>query len=310
MHRDGSWDDHRPIAARKLLRPHSDLSRPRAFSLFNGTNGERYRNGVGMDGPGEDDVVEHDGGPLRVPGWVRRPRWLLTLGWRPSRGAAILGIAGLIVGLTAGYALGYRHLGQAVRASPATAAGAVPSAVAGSAAPSGPAMPAGGLGPYSSSLGIAGLFGLAQTGGACSVQRGRELQVGVEVINISGTVVTLGQVRPILPLGGLRLVSQQWAPCGAISVSLQAAHRGGIVSISAPTGEVEGGSATAAGAAALSPYGTAWLSVTFRVLVACPRPLPVQFSVSYQENGRTFTAQLPGFPDLGQVTYTGCKGNS
>jgi hypothetical protein len=41
--------------------------------------------------------------------------------------------------------------------------------------------------------------------------------------------------------------------------------------------------------------------------VACPRPLPVQFSVSYQENGRTGTAQLPGFPDLGQVTYTGCK---
>ena len=46
------------------------------------------------------------------------------------------------------------------------------------------------------------------------------------------------------------------------------------------------------------------------VLMACPRPLPVQFSVSYQENGRMFTAQLPGFPDLGQVTYSGCKGNS
>jgi len=39
-------------------------------------------------------------------------------------------------------------------------------------------------------------------------------------------------------------------------------------------------------------------------------PLPVQFSVSYQENGRTDTAQPPGFPDLGQVAYTGCKGSS
>jgi hypothetical protein len=140
------------------------------------------------------------------------------------------------------------------------------------------------------------------------VQRGRELQVGVEVINLSRRAVTLGQVRPILPLGGLRPVSQQWAPCGAISSSWQAAYGGTIVFIRASTGEVEAGSAAAA--TVLPPYGTAWLSVTFRVLVACPRPLPVQFSVSYQENGRTDTAQLPGFPDLGQVTYTGCQGSS
>ena len=58
----------------------------------------------------------------------------------------------------------------------------------------------------------ASLSGLAQTGGACSVQRGRELQLGVEVINLSDTPVTLERVRPTLPLGGLRLVSQQWAP--------------------------------------------------------------------------------------------------
>ena len=259
-----------------------------------------------MYGPDEDDVVEHGGAPLRLPGWARRPRRLPAPGWRPSRGGAILGIAGLIVGLAAGYALGYRHRGPPVRPPRPTAAGAVPSAVAGSIAPPVHVVLAGGQGPgaYSSSLSIGGPAGLAQTGGACSVQRGRDLQVGVEVINLSGTAVTLGQVRPILPLGGLRPVSQQWAPCGAIS-SPWPAGGGTFVFISASTGKVVAGSSTV-----LPPFGTAWLSVTFRVLVACPRPLPVQFSVSYQENGRTDTAPLPGFPDLGQVTYTGCKGSS
>jgi hypothetical protein len=258
---------------------------------------------MAMYEPDEDDVVEQGGAPMRRPGWVRRPRWLPALGWRPSRGAAILGIAGLIVGLAAGYALGYRHLGQPVR--PPTAAGAVPSAGAGPAAPPNPAAS---VGVYSSSLSVAGLSGLAQNGGECSVQHGRDLQVGVEVINLSGTPVTLGQVRPILPLGGLRLVSQQWAPCGAIVPAGQAAGSGTIIFIGPSTGEVEAGNG--ANAAVLPPYGAAWLSVTFRVLVTCPSPLPVLFSVSYQENGQTDTAQLPGFPDLGQVAYTGCKGNS
>jgi hypothetical protein len=269
--------------------------------------GERYRNRVGKYGPDEDDVVEYGGAPLRLPGWARLPRWLPARARRPSRGAAILGIAGLIVGLAAGYALGYRHLGHDVRPSRGTAAGATPSAAAGSA-PSDPVASAGDNGAYSSSLSIGGLSGLAQTGGACSVQRGQELQVGVEVINPTGTAIILGQVKPILPLGGLRPVSQQWAPCGAISSSGQAADGGAIIHITGSTGELEAGSA--AGATVLPPYGTAWLSVTFRVLVACPRPLPVQFSVSYQQNGRTDTAKLPGFPDLGQVTYTGCKGSS
>jgi hypothetical protein len=264
--------------------------------------------------PDEGDVVEQGGTPLRRPGWARRPRWLPARGSRPSRGPAILGIAGLIVGLAAGYALGYRHLGQTVQPlrptpSRATAAGAVPSAAAGFAAPVYPP-PAPGGPAYSSNLGVALLSGLAQTGGACSVQHGQELQVGVEVINLSETSVTLGQVKPILPHGGLRLVSQQWAPCGALSPSWQAADGGMIVFVKSSAGVVEVGSATPAGAAVLPPNGTAWLSDTFRVLVACPSPLPVQFSVSYQENGRTDTAQLAGFPNLAQVAYTGCKGNS
>ena len=269
--------------------------------------------------PDENDVVEQGGAPLRLPRWARRPRWLPAGGGRPSRGAAIfgaiLGIAGLIIGLAAGYGAGDRHLRQAAppphaAAGPAAApAGAAPSAVAGFAALAYPP-PAPGGQAYSSGLGISGLPGLAQTGGECSVQHGRDLQLGVEVINLSEKAVTLGQAKPILPLGGLRLVSQQWAPCGAVSPTWQAADGGMIVYVKSSSGAVIEGSAIPTGAAVLPPDGTAWLSATFQVLVACPRPLSVQFSVGYQQNGRTSTAQLAGFLDLGQVTYTGCKGNS
>jgi hypothetical protein len=267
-----------------------------------------------MHGADEDDVLEQGGGSLRLPDWAwrpRRPRWLPDRARRPSRGAAILGVAGLVVGLAAGYAVGYRHLGQAVRPPRTAAASAVPSPAAGFAAlvyP--PPPPRGGPVSYYSNFGIAVQSGLAQTGGACSVRHGRDLQVGVEVINLSETAVTLGQFRPVLPRGGLRLVSQQWAPCGALSPSWQAADGGMIVSVTSSDGVVEAGSSTPGSAAVLPPNGTAWLSATFRVPATCPSPLPVQFSVSYRDNGRTGTAQLAGFPDLGQVTHTGCKGSS
>jgi hypothetical protein len=51
---------------------------------------------------------------------------------------------------------------------------------------------------------------------------------------------------------------------------------------------------------------TGWLTVTFHVLVRCPQPYPVQFVVSYTAAGKISTAQLDEFPDLGQVTYSGC----
>ena len=92
-----------------------------------------------MHGADEDDVVEQGGPPLRLPEWARRPRWLPGLGGRLSRGAALFGLATLIVGLAAGYALGDRHSGQPPR--PATSAASTP------AAP-----------------GADDLFGLAQTG--------------------------------------------------------------------------------------------------------------------------------------------------
>jgi hypothetical protein len=92
-----------------------------------------------MHGPDEDDVVEQGGPPPRLPEWARRPRWLPGLGGRLSRGAALFGLATLIVGLAAGYALGDRHSGQPLRPAPPSA--------------STPAAP-----------GTDDLFGLAQTG--------------------------------------------------------------------------------------------------------------------------------------------------
>ena len=89
-----------------------------------------------MHGPDEGDVVEQGGPPLRLPNWARLPRWLPGLGGRLSRGAALFGLAALIVGLAAGYALGERHAGQPSRSA--------------AAAPSAP--------------GNDDLFGLAQTG--------------------------------------------------------------------------------------------------------------------------------------------------
>ena len=92
-----------------------------------------------MQGPDEDDVVEQGGPPLRLPEWARRPRWLTGLGGRLSRGAALFGLATLIVGLAAGYALSDRHSGPPSRAASSAAS-----------APSAP--------------GADDLFGLAQTG--------------------------------------------------------------------------------------------------------------------------------------------------
>jgi hypothetical protein len=119
---------------------------------------------------------------------------------------------------------------------------------------------------------------LTQDTGTCSARSGRELQLGVQVSNESAEPIGLGQIRTVLPLGGLRVISQQWAPCGAIASQVPAS---------------------------LGPGDSTWFSVTAQVLVACPGPLPVEFTVDYTWAGE-HAAHLPGFPDLSQVSYPGC----
>ena len=104
----------------------------------------------------------------------------------------------------------------------------------------------------------------------------------MQVTNGSAAQIELGLVYPVLPLGGLRVISQQWAPCGA--------HNAGQVP------------------AVLGPGNSTWFSLTFQVLVKCPGPLPVQFTVHYTTAGDSAAVNLPGFPDLSQVPYTGCAG--
>ena len=203
------------------------------------------------DGPGAgDDVLELGGRPGRDPRW-----------WPPPA-ASVLATVALLAGLAIGYAAGARHARE--HAAPA--------------APSRAAAPAA---PFS-----AGGFPLSQSGPRCSVQTGRELQVGLQITNLSPLAVRLRRVEVVLPVGGLRVTSQAWGSCGELPAS----------------GELPG--------EVLPPTlrrgASSWFTVTFQVLVRCPKPLPVQFTLHYDQQGRPAAIRLPGFSDLSQVPYSGC----
>ena len=200
-------------------------------------------------GPG-DDVLELGGRRRQVPP-----------GWRPPAALAA-GAVALLAGLAAGYAAGAGHARD--HTPPPS-----PSHVAAPAA------------PFS-----AGGFPLSQSGPQCSVQTGRELQVGLQITNLSPAAVRLRRVTVVLPLGGLKVTSQAWGPCGELLASGAAPG-----SIRPPT---------------LARGASSWFTVTFKVLVTCPQPLPVQFTLDYGQQGRAAAIRLPGFPDLGQVPYSGC----
>ncbi|HEY0531227.1 MAG TPA: hypothetical protein VGD29_06475 [Actinoplanes sp.] len=121
------------------------------------------------------------------------------------------------------------------------------------------------------------------TGKRCSTQLKARLQLGVEVVNQSAANVSLHQLQAILPLRGLRATAATWGSCG----QLPAAGSGGNYLLAA--------------------RATTWLTITFDVLVACPQPLPVLFTVEYAQAGRSDVVDLPGFPDLGDVPYAGAK---
>ncbi|NUR69639.1 MAG: hypothetical protein HOU81_02365 [Hamadaea sp.] len=123
---------------------------------------------------------------------------------------------------------------------------------------------------------------LEPTGARCSAQQGTRLQLGVQVRNPSGEAALQG-VQVDLPLGGLRQVGGTWGACGQLS---------------APDSTIE---------LHLGPGATTWLTATFDVLVDCPAPLPVRFTVAYLDGVGVARQDLLGsFADLGDVPYPGC----
>jgi hypothetical protein len=168
-----------------------------------------------------------------------------------------------VAGLAIGYAVGVRHTVEHV-------------------APHLPPRPAAPAAPFS-----AGGFPLSQSGLECSVQTGRELQVGLEITNLSLATLRLRRIEVVLPLGGLKVTAQAWGPCGQLAAADEASGR-----VLPPT---------------LGRGASSWFTVTFQVLVRCPQALPVQFALDYDQQGRPAVIQLPGFPDLGQVPYSGCR---
>jgi len=129
-------------------------------------------------------------------------------------------------------------------------------------------------------------FGLALTEdpGTCSVQAGHDLELGIPVTNRSGQTVLLESVKPVLPVPGmLKVLSWRWDPCGF--------DNDGIVPDTV----------------ALGPGETTWVTAVVQPLVACPGPAPLQFLVTYSVSRQKDTFNLPGFPDLSAVHYSGCQ---
>jgi hypothetical protein len=204
----------------------------------------------------DDDIIERGSARAPGPGW-RLPGMLVPR-WRPPRIAVIVGLAGLLAGLAAGYAVGTWHTRKAVPVS------SEPSFNPQSVVPIFVSAP------------------LTQPGPECSLQNGHDLQLGVEVSNDSVAPVTILRVAPLVPLGGLKALSLIWGPCGELPGQ-------------PPEDQ------------ALAPGNSLWFTVSFRVLVACPGPLPVQFAIGYSENGQRGATSVEGFADLSQVHYSGCS---
>lgn len=207
------------------------------------------------DEAGPGDVVELGGGRrFRLPGW------------RPSRGAEILAVATLVVGLAAGYATGSSGARSAARPQPTVTVTAFPPGPVPDASFSSVASPA-----------------LTQDPDVCAVQTGRDtMELGIQLVNESTQTLTLTNAKAVLPLGGLTQLTWQWGTCGALI-----------------NGPVQGDYS-------LSPGQGAWLTVTFQVQLRCPAPVPVQFNVAYRVKGHSGAVSLSGFSNLGEVPYSGC----
>ena len=207
-----------------------------------------------------DDLIEQgqDGPGTGWPGPSRwePPRWPPRLG-RTAKVTGGLVAAALAVGLLGGYLGGYQ-VGDAHGRSQ------VPKP-----------RPTQGLEVSS--------FGLAETGSQCSTTLGRQLQVGVEVVNGSPGAMRLGALTARFPRGGMTPTgAAAWEPCGTLPYAHMA--RGAVLPVGAST----------------------WLSVTVTTAGACPDGLPVEYVASFNQHGQTYTVALPGYVEMGTARLKGC----
>ena len=219
------------------------------------------------EGPSEPDILEQKS----RPGLIRLP----SAGRRPSREAGLLAAVTLAIGLAAGYAAGHRQ-GRGAAAAPGKAAASASQASPGVA--TGTVVT---VAPPAST----GFFGslLTQNPGTCSVQDGRDLELGIPVTNQSAETILLQSARPVSLVSGLlKVLSWRWGPCGS--------DQDGIVPDNV----------------ALGPGDTTWVTAVVRPLAACPGPAPLQFRITYSINRQQSTFNLPGFPALGAVRYSRC----
>lgn len=196
--------------------------------------------------PGSGDKA----GPVRK--WIGRAL-------RGVRGATFeLTLGALVIGLVAGFVGGRvsAHHGHPARATPARTPVRTPV-------------------PFN-------VVPVVYTGDSCGVQRGLDLQLGIEIMNQSKKAVRLGKILPTFPLGGLHLVASGLGTCGEIPVASPFTRT------------------------VLGPGRTSWITATVSVAVRCPQPLPVGFMVKYAQSGRSSATVLDGFPDLSQVAYRNC----
>lgn len=229
------------------------------------------------EGSSEPDIVQQGDG--------RRPplSWSPLPGWRPTRGASVLAALTLVAGLAVGYVVGHGQGRGAATPEPA----ATQRPVAASAAS--PVTVAQGdaratFGAPANSLYFLGPA-LTQDPGTCSVQVGRDIELGIPITNQSPETVLLDSAKPVAPSVGLiSVLSWRWDPCGFDS--------DGIV----PDTVV------------LGPGETTWLTAIVKPLAACPQGSPLQFRVTYSLNGQKTTMSLPGFADLSVVRYSACPG--
>jgi hypothetical protein len=180
----------------------------------------------------------------------------------------------LALGLAVGYAAGHGQ-GRGTVAAPQKSAGPAGQAPGGVS----PGTIVAVVPPASTGFGPA----LTQNPGTCSVQAGRDLELGIPVTNLSGETVLLESVKPVpLVPGLLKVLSWRWDPCGFD-------HDGEVPDT-----------------VAIGPGETTWVTAVVQPLVACPGPAPLQFQVTYSINSQKSTINLPGFPDLSAVRYSGC----